>query len=139
MIEPVCRCRVEQRYAIDAKGSPPFPECQSARYSTRNFAGVGSAIVWPGTCNTAIMPSGPIPRLTSSVLSNSTFASIKNSPTCVCRLGIESLSGISLAPSDVATLHKRSEPLDQGSAEIEAVGVHHLGPRRHEVLRELLL
>src|SRR5215213_7814083 len=31
------------------------------------------------------------------------------------------------------------EYLSAGSGEVKAIGVHHLGPRRHEVLRELLL
>src|SRR5262249_58812138 len=33
----------------------------------------------------------------------------------------------------------RARNLSTGSAQIETVGIHHLGPRRHEVLHELLL
>src|SRR5438128_788014 len=38
-----------------------------------------------------------------------------------------------------AALKKRSKTFLQRSSEVEALQVHHLGPRRHEVFHELLL
>jgi len=44
-----------------------------------------------------------------------------------------------LLGSDVAAFYKYSTTSRQGSGEVEAIGVHRLVPRRHEVLHEFLL
>src|SRR5262249_60514995 len=48
-------------------------------------------------------------------------------------------AGLAQPRSAEAALEKPLQPCPPRSGEVEAVQVHHLGPRRHEVLHELLL